>query len=61
MADFPGAAWFEDLKEKVNRVEGFQQAARWFQGKVGWKVDDVTYLLSIANERVQSVQIGPEG
>ena len=60
MAEFPETVWFEELKEKVNRLDDFKQAARWFEGKVGWKVDEKPYVLSIANGQVKAVETGQE-
>lgn len=60
MAEFPDTVWFEELKERVNRLEKFKQAARWFEGKVGWRVDGKSHVLSIANGQVKAVEAGQE-
>jgi ubiquinone biosynthesis protein UbiJ len=58
MAQFASDTWFAELKERVNRLEKFNQAARWFEGRVGWTVDDNSHVLNIAKGQVKAVEAG---
>ena len=55
MSDFTSKAWFEQLAERANAHPDFQNAARWFKGTVGWKVDDQQMDFHIANGQITSI------
>jgi len=61
MSDLLNMEWLKQLGERVNQDKEFRDAARWFQGTVGWRVDDREFRLKIENGLVKSVEPGSEG
>ena len=55
MNDFASKEWFEKLAERANAHPDFQNAARWFKGTVGWKVDDQQMDFHIANGQITAI------
>ncbi|MCB2188274.1 MAG: SCP2 sterol-binding domain-containing protein [Deltaproteobacteria bacterium] len=58
MAEFPSKAWFQALQARVNQDQEFQDAARWFNGRVGWQVDEEAFSLAIDRSGVTEVAEG---
>jgi len=56
MKKFPNKEWFSELKERVNKEDAFQKAARWFNGTIGLRIDRDLYSLKISEGRVQEIK-----
>ena len=52
MSNFPSKAWYQRLQQRVNQDQDFKEAARWFNGTVGWRVDDQQTNLGISGQQV---------
>lgn len=53
MEKSPSIEWFGDLKERANKNQKFREAARWFNGTIGWRIDKNFFGLRISEGRVQ--------
>ena len=58
MTEIASIDWFDKLKDTANLDIDFQQAARWFTGNIGLKVDGDTYNATISGGRIESIKTG---
>jgi hypothetical protein len=61
MNDVLSMQWLEQLKDRVNQDEAFRDAARWFNGTVGWIEGESGFGLEIGGGQVRKVGRGCEG